>query len=511
MDTESKQGNNKRIAKNTLFLYFRLIITMAVSLYTSRIVLKVLGVEDYGIYNVVGSAVAMFSFLNGTMASATQRFLSFEIGKGDYKALTKVYSITIQIHLLLALIILILAETLGLWFLYTKMNFPPERMNAVFWVYQFSVFSLALSVMQVPYNAAIIAFEKMNIYAYMSLLSVSLKLICVFLLTWVNYDKLILYATLIFIITVIMRMLYVLYVRRNLKACRYEFCKDTRIGKSIVSYAGYNFIGHLSLMLRTQGINVLLNIFFGPIINAANGIAMQVKNAIDSFTQNFIVAVNPQIVKSYAANNLEYMRTLIFQSSKFSFILLCFLAIPFILEADYVIHLWLENPPEYSVLFCRLMIVNILVDALSGTIGYGALATGNVKKYQLIIGTLFLLAIPASYLFLKLGYKPEVTIIISIFLSFLALFVRLNLLRNLIKFPILLYIKKVVLIVIPIFILSSLFPILIVENMESAFIRLILTILTSSFSILLFSYIIGTNKEEKGIILDKIRSFFVRK
>lgn len=504
IDSKEKSTNNKRIAKNTLFLYFRLIVTMLVSLYTSRIVLKVFGVEDYGIYNVVGSMVGMMAFLNGTMAAATQRFLSFEIGKGDFKTLTKVYSTTIQIHVVIALIIILLSETLGLWFLYSKMNFPAERADAVFWVYQFSVLSLALSVIQVPYNAAIIAFERMNVYAYMSLLDVSLKLLCVFLLTLIDVDKLVLYAALIFSISLIIRALYVFYVRKYLKACKYEFCWDVKLSKSILSYAGYNFIAHFSLMLRNQGVNILLNIFFGPLINAANGVAVQVRNAVNSFTQNFIVAVNPQIVKSYASNNLEYMKTLILQSSKFSFILLCFLAIPFLLEADYVIHLWLENPPKFSVIFCQLMIVNILVDALSGTLGYGALATGNVKMYQLIIGSLFIISIPVCYAFLKLGYRPEVTIIIATFFSVGALFVRLFLLRKLINLRVLYYLGDVVLKGIVVFCISAILPMLIVRNLEPCFLRLIFTTLASSVSLLIFSYFIALNRNERVIIMEKL-------
>ncbi|WP_145996376.1 lipopolysaccharide biosynthesis protein [Dysgonomonas massiliensis] len=510
IDSKEKSTNNKRIAKNTLFLYFRLIVTMLVSLYTSRIVLKVLGVEDYGIYNVVGSMVGMMAFLNGTMAAATQRFLSFEIGKGDFKTLTKVYSTTIQIHVVIALIIILLSETLGLWFLYSKMNFPAERADAVFWVYQFSVLSLALSVIQVPYNAAIIAFERMNVYAYMSLLDVSLKLLCVFLLTLIDVDKLVLYAALIFSISLIIRALYVFYVRKYLKACKYEFCWDVKLSKSILSYACYNFIAHFSLMLRNQGVNILLNIFFGPLINAANGVAVQVRNAVNSFTQNFIVAVNPQIVKSYAANNLEYTRLLIMQSSKFSFILLCFLSLPFLLETDYILHLWLENPPKYSVLFCQLMIVNILVDALSGTLVYGALATGKVKKYQLVIGMLFLMCLPISYLFLKLGFSPEITIIVSIFISFVALLIRLFFLRILLSLSVKLYLWKVVILGIVILGLSLIVPLFIITNIETSFLRLLLTGFTSSISLVFYSYFIGLNNSERIIVKNKLISFILK-
>lgn len=498
--------NNNRIAKNTILLYFRLIITMLVSLYTSRVVLEVLGVEDYGIYNVVGGVVGMLAFLNGTMSSATQRFLSFEIGKGDYIALGKVYSVTMQNHIIIALIVVVLAETIGLYFLHYKMNFPAERMDAVFWVYQLSVCSIALSIIQVPYNAAIIAFERMTFFAYISILDVSAKLMAVFLLKWIDYDKLILYAVLMFIIPLFIRFAYIIYVRRNLKACKYTFCKDTKLTKKILSFASYTFVGHFSLMLRTQGMSVLLNIFFGPLINAANAVATQVKGAIDSFTQSFILAVNPQIVKSYASNNLEYMRTLIFQSSKFSFFLLSLLITPLLFETEYILNIWLKNPPEYSILFCRLMLINILFEALSGTLVYGALATGNVKKYQLTMACFSLLVLPLSYVFLKLGFQPPTVFYVSIAYSFVALFVKLLLLKELLNFPILSYLNKIVVIELLVFLPSLILPIFIVYHLDIGFIRLLATTLSSCTCILLSAFYIGLTRNERQLVIEKIRN-----
>lgn len=497
--------NNKRIAKNTVLLYCRLIITMIVSLYTSRIVLNVLGVEDYGVYNVVGGIVGMLAFLNGTMSSATQRFLSFEIGKENYKTLGKVYSVTIQNHIIIALVVIILAETIGLWFLNHKINFPPERMSAVFWVYQLSVCSIALSIIQVPYNAAIIAFEKMSFFAYISILDVLLKLLGVFLLQWIDYDKLILYGILMFIIPLFIRFAYVIYVRRNLKACKYTFCKDLPLTKKILSFASYTFIAHFSLMLRTQGMSVLLNIFFGPIINAANAIAMQVRGSIDSFSQNFILAVNPQIVKSYAANNITYMRTLIFQSSKFSFFLLSLLIIPLLLETPFVLQLWLKNPPEYSIIFSQLMLINILFDALSGTLVYGALATGKIKKYQLTMACFSLLVLPFSYIFLKIGFQPTSVLYINIAYSFIALFVRLYLLKGLLEFPVVKYLKEVVIIDLLVFILSIITPTIIILNLEAGIGRLAATSICSSSSVIAFSFYIGLRRRERKMVIDKLK------
>lgn len=503
--------NNKRIAKNTILLYVRLILTMAISLYTSRIVLNILGVVDFGIYNAVGGVVGMIAFLNSTMSAATQRFLSYEIGKKDYKQFSKVYSITIQTHLLIAILVVVFAETIGLWFVLNKMNFPIDKMDSVFWVYQFSVFTVAISIIQVPYNASIIAFEKMNIFAYISILDIFLKLLSALLLYYINFDKLVLYSLFIFIASIIIRLLYICYVNKYLKECKFIFCKDIKLGKTILTFAGYNIIAHFSLIARNQGISILLNVFFGPTINAANAVATQVRNAIDYFTQSFIIAVNPQIVKSYATNDVEMMRSLIYKSSKYSFILLIFLAIPLLFEADFIIISWLGNPPKYAILFCRLMIIGSLVDALSGTLVYGALATGNVKKYQFIIGTISLLNLPIAYLMLRIGYKPEVTIIISIVLSFISLFVRLILLHGLIGISMKIYMNRVILHSIIIFIISSIFPMLVVSNLDSNILRLLLTITSSSISIIILSYYIAFNYDERSMIKRKIKSLFFNK
>lgn len=502
--------NNKRIAKNTILLYVRLILTMAISLYTSRIVLNILGVVDFGIYNAVGGVVGMIAFLNSTMSAATQRFLSYEIGKKDYKQFSKVYSITIQTHLLIAILVVVFAETIGLWFVFNKMNFPIDKMDSVFWVYQFSVFTVAISIIQVPYNASIIAFEKMNIFAYISILDICLKLLSALLLYYIDFDKLVLYSLFIFIASIVIRLFYIYYVKKYLKECKFVFCKDVKLGKAILTFAGYNIIAHFSLIARNQGNSILLNVFFGPIINASNAVATQVRNAIDYFTQSFVVAVNPQIVKSYATNDLDGMRSLVYKSSKYSFLLLILLDIPLLFETDFIIKSWLGTTPTHAVLFCRLMIIGSLVDALSGTLVYGALATGNVKRYQFTMGTISLLNIPISYFMLRIGYKPEITIIISIFLSFISLFIRLILLHSLIGISIKIYMRRVILQNSTIFIMSSIFPMLVVYNSEPGFLRLLLTIISSSFSIMILSYYIAFNNEERSMMKQKVRSLLLR-
>jgi O-antigen/teichoic acid export membrane protein len=316
---------NKRIAKNTVMLYIRMLFSMVVSLYTSRIVLNTLGVEDYGIYNVVGGIITMFSFLNGAMAAGTQRFLTFELGKNDAIQLSRVFSMSMSIHLMIALVVFVLGETLGLWFVNTQLTIPSERMAAANWVYQFSVLSAMVGIWSVPYNASIIAHERMNVYAYVSILEVILRLLIVFLLQWFGFDKLKFYAVLVFSVSLTIRFIYGRYSKLHFSETRFKFYWNKDLFNTLVSYAGWNLWGNLAVVAHDQGVNILLNIFFGPAVNAARGIAYSVKAAVYSFVQNFQVAMNPQIIKSFASGDFKNMHQLIFQGSKFSFFLLFFL------------------------------------------------------------------------------------------------------------------------------------------------------------------------------------------
>lgn len=437
--------NNKRIAKNTLMLYLRMLLTMGVSLYTVRVVLDTLGVIDYGLYNVVAGIVTMFSFFSGTMASASQRFFSFEIGRKNYDQLKRTFSITMLIYLILAVVILVLAETVGLWFLNNKMTIPPERMEAARWVYHFSILSFMMTMFTIPYNAAIIAHERMNIFAWVSIIEVTLKLLIVYLLVVFPFDKLKLYAVLMFGVTTLVTFTYRTYCQRKFSECRVNFYWEKNLFKEIISYSGWNLFGALAIVLRDQGVNIVLNLFFNPVVNAARGIAFQINQALLQFTSNFYMAVKPQIMKSYAAGHKSEMHKLVFQSSKFGFFLMLLLVTPILIKTEFIISLWLKQVPQYTIIFTKLLIINALIDVMNVPIVSAIQATGRIKAYQLIISIVLLLNLPLTYLLLRFGFSPQTSIYISISLSLISYFPRLLLANKLTGFSVSSFLKQVVL------------------------------------------------------------------
>jgi O-antigen/teichoic acid export membrane protein len=498
--TDTSSQKNKRIAKNTLMLYFRMILTMLVSLYTSRVVLNTLGVEDFGIYNVVGGVVMMFAFFNSAMSSATQRFISFELGKGNFVQLRKTFNASQIIHIGIAVLIFVIAETVGIWFVKIYMVIPSERMEAAIWVYHFSVLSFMVSIIQVPYNATIIAHERMNVYAYVSILEVLLKLLIVFMLTWITYDKLKLYAILNLVVTYLIASIYRVYTRRNFKESKFEVVKDKKLFKTLISYSGWNLFGNIAGVAQGQGINIILNIFFGPVLNAARGIATQVQSAVNSFVNNFQVAVNPQIIKSYAANEKEYMISLIIQSSKYSFYLLFLLSLPIILEVDQILKLWLITVPEYAPIFTILVLIVILITSISGPLKIAVQATGKVAIYQAVIGTLLFLTLPISYVFLKSGYPPEVTLYITIAIEIIALIFRLFFLKKLINFPVFRFIKEIIFRNIPIILLSTSLPLLVKKTIDENIWRLLIVVCVSLIWNSIVIYYVGLKTSEQKVI-----------
>lgn len=505
----STTSNNKRIAKNTLLLYFRMILTMFVTLYTSRVVLNTLGVEDFGIFNVVGGIVVMFSVLNSAMSSATQRFLSFELGQNNKEQFTKVFSMSITIHALIALIIFVLAETIGLWFLNTHLVIPADRLVAANWVYQCSVLSFMVTILSVPYNASIIAYERMGAFAYISILEVSLKLLAVFILQWIMVDKLKLYAVLLLVVALIIRLVYGFYCKLKLEGCKYIWIKDKQLFKTLASYAGWNLWGNLAAVGMDQGVNLLLNIFFGPVVNAARGIAYQAGSAVRLFVSNFQMAVNPQIVKRFASKELKSMHQLIYMSSKYSYFLLLLLGLPVFIETDYILSLWLGQVPKYSVLFLRLVLIIQLIDSLSGPLMTAAQASGKIKVYQSIVGGLLLTIVPVSYLFLAMGYSAAVVFYVNIAVALVALFVRLIIISPLVSFSLKSFIRFVICRVLLVTILLPFIPFCIYQHMAIGLPRFIVVGLSVLISFCFAVYLFGIEKNERQFVKGKIKSFLM--
>lgn len=441
MDSHSE--NTRRIAKNTLMLYVRMLFGMLVSLYTSRVVLQALGVEDYGIYNVVGGVVTMLSFLNASMSGATSRFLTYSMGKGNIRELEEVFSSALIIHIGIAFLVFLVAETLGLWFLENKLVIPLERMNAARIVYQFSVLSSMLGITQVPYNACIIAHEKMNIYAYVEMLNVILKLLIVYVLLIFGGDKLIVYALLMFLISFIIIAIYRYYCLRNYKESHFRFIWKNSIIKPMLNFSGWDLYGNASVMLRQQGVNIILNMFVGPIVNAANGIASSVNSVMMSFVGNIITSFRPQIIKSYAAGCYDRMFSLMTWAVKICLTLFLIIVIPLIFEMRFVLTLWLHEVPEYTVSFCRLLLITSCFTVVTFILNIGIHASGKMFLISFISGTLIWIAVPVIYVLLKLGFHPNYAYITNAVVSILVMFTNLFILKHNIKqFPIFLFLKK---------------------------------------------------------------------
>ena len=500
-------SNNKRIAKNTLMLYVRMLLTMAVSLYTSRVVLDVLGVEDYGIYNVVGGVVAMFSFLNASMGGATSRFITFEIGKQDDNKVKEVFSSALTIHIIIALIVLLLGETIGLWFLENKLVIPENRMFSARIIYQLSLISVILSITQVPYNAMILSYEKMNVYAYVEILNSILRLSVVFLISFSNsFDKLILYAVLILSVSALIMLIYRGYSMRTFPTCRYTFRWDWAKIKPMLAFSGWDLYGNASVVARTQGVNMLLNIFFGPALNAASGIATQVQGAVMSFAGNILAAFRPQIVKSYAQK--EYKRTieLVENAAKLSFILLLILSLPIIVEMPFILSIWLKDVPEYTVIFCRLTLAFNFFANLSSVVISAIHATGKIKRPSLINGTLYLSVIPISYVAYKMGIDPWISYAINVFMVLLGFLSNVYTLKLYLKgFYFFSFIRSVFAPCLLVFAIAISVLYLSSGICNNDWLQLFLTTLLSTVIILSSSYIILLNEEMKNNIKAKIK------
>lgn len=503
--------NQQRIAKNTVLLYVRMLFIMFVSLYTSRVILKTLGEEDFGLYTVIGGIVIAFSFLNGVMGSACSRYFAIEIGRNDNEALRRVFNLNITIFLILGAVILILAETIGLWFLNNKMVISPDRMYAAQWVYQCSIIAFIINMMGTPYRSVITARENMKVYAYCSVVEVVLKLAIVYVLVISPIDKLILYSVLMVSITLGTVLFYAVYCRRYYAECRYSFYWDKPLFKEIVGYTGWQVIGVVADIGRNQGVNIILNMFFGAIANAARGIAYQVFVNINQFVQNFVIAFSPQITKSYATGDKQGMMKLVYQSSKFSYYLLYILILPVCLETPKILEIWLGNVPKDTVIFCQLTLIAALIDSLLYPLLTAVRATGKVKWYQILVGGTFLLTVPICYCLFKWGDFPATAAFyVIIATSIVAQILRIGIMHRLHNMSIREYLNMVLKPIILVTVISAILPITMKAFMPHTFWGAIFDIGISMLSVAITIWLIGLTATERTYIQNTIHKFIYK-
>lgn len=502
--------NNKLIAKNTMLLYLRMFLTMGVALYTSRVVLRVLGIEDFGVFTVVGGAVTLLSFLNGAMAAGTQRYLSFAIGRNDQAELKRLFSATLTIHIAIAIIIVIFAESFGLWFINNELVIPANRLEAANWVYQFSILSIVISVIQVPYNAMLIAYERMDAFAFIGILDVTLKLAIVFVLQYLDLDKLALYGALLFGTTLVIGLVYKLYCSRYFTASKFKFEWEPKRFKELVSYAGWNLWGNLASVGLIQGLVLLVNLFFGPTVNGAQAIAIKINATITQFVVGFQMAMNPQLVKSYAVGQTDEMLKLMKRGSKLSFLLIYLLVVPVLFHTHYILDLWLDEVPEYTVIFSQLMLVVSMIDSFSGPLMTAVQATGKIKLYQSVVGGVLLLNVPISYIFIKLGYPPQVTLFVMIVISVVAFISRLFILQRVLPFSALSFLRGVV--IRPLAIGAVTAAAYFAVTIESdSFFEFTKSIVVVELLAILLVVVVGVNRDERKFVVTKIRTIIKNK
>lgn len=502
-------NNNKRIAKNTLLLYFRQLLLMFIGLFTSRVVLNSLGVENYGVYNVVGGIVAMFTLLTGSLSAAISRFINVGLGKGDIGRLNVIFSTAVNVQIGMAILVGLLCEIGGVWFLNTHLNIPIARMEAANWVLQLSIITFCINLISVPYNAAIIAHEKMNVFAYISILEGVFKLIVAYTLDVSPYDKLKTYAVLLTVIAIILRFIYGFYCGKTFKECHYHYVFDKQILKDISGFAGWNFFGSGAYLFNTQGVNIVTNLFFGVAANAARGVATQAEGIVKTFVTNFTTAINPQIMKSYAEGNLHYTFSLVCRGAKFSYCLMLIFAVPFMFETETIMTLWLKTYPPEAPLFLRLSMIGTMFDLLGNSTANAAWATGKIKRYYLYVATIGCLVFPISWICFEIGCPAYTSYIVFAVIYLLLVFVKLWILNGLIGFPQMMFIKEVVFRIGIVTLSSFILPVIVYNIMnDSMFWHLLLTVIcgiSACYSIYLFGL---STKERKTINTMLLNKYF---
>lgn len=500
-------NNNKRIAKNTMFLYIRMMVVMAVSLYTSRVILNTLGATDFGIYNVVGGIVIIISFLNKSLGGSTSRFLTFALGEKDEEKQMNTFGAALNLHICVALLVLVVGETIGLWFFYEKMNIPEERMTAAFWVYQFSILTTMFTFTQVPYNASLIAHEKMSVYAYVGLYEAFSRLAIAFLISVSPIDKLIFYGLLLLINTVVVQIFYRSYVIKHFIECRFSLVRDKKLYKQLLSYGGWDLFGNLSIVCQGQGVNLLLNVFFGPIVNAARAIAFQIQGAVMHFVSNFMTAVRPQVIKNYAEGNVDRMYKLTFYTAKFSYMLMLALVVPICYEIHFILQLWLgDSVPSETALFAVIVLITYTwrtfhVAALMPYHAIGRIKTGNVT-----IGSLMIASLPIGYILFKLGCPAYSVFLVILAIEVVGMFAIWWLIHTYEYFPYRQLFTKVLVPCGIVTFLTLLLPTCILYFLEDGWLRFCLILLASEISLSLSALYIGLSKDERTRVFSFVNS-----
>lgn len=504
----STSVNNKRIAKNTFVLYLRTMFVMVVSLYTSRVILQVLGVEDYGVYQVVGGLVSMFSIISTSLSGAVSRFITFEIGRGRKDRLERIFATSLLIQIGLCVVVVLAVEIIGLWFLHNEMQIPEGRMEAAQWVLHCSVVSFCLGLLSVPYNACIIAHEHMKTFAYVSIVETILKLGVVYLIAVSPVDSLILFAVLLVVLSVLIRLIYSIYCHKHFEESRAKIVFDKEILKEMLGFSGWSFFNNTSFILNNQGVSMLMNVFFGVTVNAARGIAIQVESAVLQFVNNFTTALNPQITKSYANGDLDNMYKLVCRGAKFSFFSMLILSLPIILEANQILSLWLTKVPEHTVIFVQLSMIMGMCDCI-GTTGYTAcMATGKLRRYSLTLTPLIVLEFPLSWLLFYYGASVESSYYLYILIKLLVLFVRMYLMQSMIGLNCLMYIKGVFLPITLTTLFSIILPMLIITFMDENILRFFILLVVSTISVIVSVLFLGMTRIERNIIIQKSSNLF---
>ena len=504
-------SDNSRIAKNTLFLYIRTFITMLVALYTSRVVLNALGIEDFGIWGVLGGIVSMFSFINTSLSSSVFRFVAHAIGSGNNSQVSKVYSASIIAHLCLALIIFLLCETIGQWFLTEKLVVPDAKREISEFVFHIVVLTSCVGLLNVPFNSVIIAYERMNVYAYMAIVDVFIKLFIAYVVYIVPSYKLLWYAVMMFLSSILMLLFYGIYVHRNFSNLKIQRVQDAKLFKSLLGFSGWSLMGNLAYVGYSQGLNMLLNIFFGPVVNAARAISLQIEQTVRTFIGNFQTALNPQIIKNYAANEKFLMYQLIMRGSKFSLYLLFLFALPIMLETDILLMLWLKQVPEYTSTFCRIMFLVIALETITNSVGVGIVATAKIKWLHIIVGTILLTIVPISYVVLQMGAPPESVFVVYLVVEILAVLARLIIANRQIGLSIYLFVKKAMVRPLIVITIASIIPMLIHFYCMPGVMRLLLVLTIGLVISCIAIYYLGLDSNEKKFVQEKVISRIIKK